>query len=156
MWELLYRCFPNVDKVAKMKVENINDLSNGITLLSSIHEEFGKFTIAFRPTDRQNVYELQMFRRCPPYLRGSLPPDKIVEFKQAPGAEHLKLPSSDLLECHWRLAEILNASGMAEIIDGYRREWEDIKTGAGSSLREDGKTDVGKMLSVAFWQHVAG
>jgi hypothetical protein len=33
-----------------MQVENINDLSNGITLKDYIHIEFGKFSLAFKPT----------------------------------------------------------------------------------------------------------
>jgi hypothetical protein len=33
-----------------MQVENINDLSNGITLRDYIHTQFGKFSLAFKPT----------------------------------------------------------------------------------------------------------
>jgi hypothetical protein len=33
-----------------MQVESINDLSNGIALQDYVHTQFGKFTIAFKPT----------------------------------------------------------------------------------------------------------
>jgi hypothetical protein len=49
---------------------------------------------------------------------------------------------------HWNygLAEILNASGMAEIIESHHREWEDVESSAPSCLREDGGTDIGRLL----------
>jgi hypothetical protein len=45
---------------------------------------------------------------------------------------------------------------MAEIIKRYRQDYEDIKETAGSSLREDGGTDIGQILSVALWERVVG
>ena len=33
-----------------MGVENINDVSNGMALRNWVHEEFGKFTLALKPT----------------------------------------------------------------------------------------------------------
>lgn len=45
---------------------------------------------------------------------------------------------------------------MAEVIERYRRDWEDIKGTAGSSLKEDGGTDIGQLLGVALWESVVG
>lgn len=36
-------------------------------------------------------------------------------------------PNPAFLDTHWHLAEILNASGLAEIIDQHFRDWEDLK-----------------------------
>jgi hypothetical protein len=45
---------------------------------------------------------------------------------------------------------------MAELIERYRRDYEDIKGTAGGSLKEDGGTDIGQILSVALWERVVG
>lgn len=38
--------------------------------------------------------------------------------------QDLKLSSAALLDCHYRLAEILNGSGIARIVEGHLRDWE--------------------------------
>jgi hypothetical protein len=48
-WTFLYRCFPDVLE-AGMKPENINNLWNGMTLRNALHVEFGRFSLAFKPT----------------------------------------------------------------------------------------------------------
>jgi len=117
-WEVLWRCFPNIRKVG-MQVENINDVSNGMALRNFVREEFGKFTLAFKPTDKDNVYELKAFRKFPRPDRKLLPENGRVEFTRAEDAQDLELPNAALLDCHYRIAEILNASGMAEIIESH-------------------------------------
>lgn len=78
-----------------------------------------------------------------------------VTLQQANGAEDVPLPSAVLLDCHWRVSEILNASGMGEEFDRHLREWEDIKMSTGDGcLKEDGSTDVTRYLEVAFWNLV--
>lgn len=47
-WTVLYKCFPTLRQV--LSVEEINTLRNGITLRDSVHTQFGKFTIALKPT----------------------------------------------------------------------------------------------------------
>ena len=50
-WEVLYRCFPLVRQVREgIGTETIYDTSNGMTLRANIHDEFGRFTIALKPT----------------------------------------------------------------------------------------------------------
>jgi hypothetical protein len=101
------------------------------------------------------VYELKVFRRYPNAQRIFLPKDGRVEFKRAEDAQDLELPNPDLLDCHYRVAEILNASGMAELIESHLRDWDDIKGSAGS-LREDGGTDIGHFLSIGLWERAIG
>ncbi|KAK2788760.1 hypothetical protein FQN52_006516 [Onygenales sp. PD_12] len=151
-WEVLYRCFPKV-REAGMQVKNINSLSNGISLRYDIHLQFGEFSIAFKPTDTDNVYELKVFPSYPTGLRPTLP-EGPVEFTTAEDAQDLELPSAVLLDCHYRLAEILNASGMGEIIERYQEEWERLKEYANGSLRHDGGTDLEQILRTALWTHV--
>jgi hypothetical protein len=74
-------------------------------------------------------YKLKIYRHFPPLHRRGLPEDGIVTFKKAAGAERITLPNPVLLDCHFRIAEILNASGMSEFIDRMIREWEDLKGG---------------------------
>lgn len=66
--------------------------------------------------------------------------------------EHHPLPSPELLECHCTLAKIFHASGMAEAFDEGFDEWEAIKESI-HELREDGKTDIGDVLRLAFLCH---
>lgn len=86
-----------------------------------------------------------------------MPSDRKVTIQRGPDGEGIRLPSRHLLDCHWRIAEILHASGMGVFIDQINREWEDIKEGEGHGcLREDGGSNVSKFLNVAFWTGVAG
>ncbi|OJJ46525.1 hypothetical protein ASPZODRAFT_132593 [Penicilliopsis zonata CBS 506.65] len=153
-WEVLWRCFPGV-RQAGLKVETINSITNCLTMRSPVRSAFGKFAIAFKPTDTPNVYERVLFRRYPSAERRSLPASDRIEFNQAPGAEDLPLPCAAFLDCHYRLAEILNVSGMAETIDEHWRRWEDLKGSAGDMLHPDGGTDIGGYLKVALWERVA-
>ena len=103
------------------------------------------------------MYELKVYDLFPSALRRTFfPENRRVEFIRAEDAQDLELPNTALLDCHYRVAEILNASGMAEVIEKYRRDYEDVKETAGGSLREDGGTDIGQMLSVALWERVVG
>ncbi|CAI7643200.1 unnamed protein product [Penicillium viridicatum] len=155
-WGVLWRCFPRL-RQGGVRVETINDLSNGITLRDSVHIEFGQFSIALKPTDLDNTYEIIVFKRYPKLDRQALPESRRVELKKADDAQDLALPNPDLLDCHYRLAEILNASGMAEVIDRHYREWEDLKVSAYNLiLRQDGGTDIGRFLRAGLWERVIG
>jgi hypothetical protein len=102
------------------------------------------------------VYEIKVYDRFPSADRAFFPENRRVEFTRAEDAQDLELPNATLLDCHYRVAEILNASGMAEVIERYRWDYEDIKGNAGGSLKEDGGTDIGQILSVALWERVVG
>ncbi|CRG84332.1 hypothetical protein PISL3812_01629 [Talaromyces islandicus] len=112
IWEVLYRWFPSVRQVG-LTAENIDAVSNGISLRDSLHIRFGAFSLAFKPTDTANVYEIKTFKNFPAKEKVLLlPKDGLVEFKQANDAQDLRLPERALLECHYSVAEILNASGL--------------------------------------------
>lgn len=95
------------------------------------------------------MYEIKVFDQFPSLDIITLPKDLHVTFKAAEDAPDPELPKAALLNCHYRLAEILNASGMAEIIERHLQDWEKIKEDSGISLQEDGGTDIGRLLSVA-------
>lgn len=101
------------------------------------------------------MYELKVFRKYPTDVKPSLPKSGLVQLTRAKDAKDLKLPHATLLDCHYRLAEILNASGMGEMIEEHHRDWEDIKETTGDLLKEDGATDIGYMLNVALWERVS-
>ncbi|KAE8156608.1 hypothetical protein BDV40DRAFT_293396 [Aspergillus tamarii] len=153
-WEVLYRCFPGVRR-AGLSVDNINDLSNGLTLRRSVHDEFGAFNIALKPTNVTNKYEVKYFRRYPPSDRRLLP--ETIELTKANDARELALPSRTLLDCHYRLAEVLNASGLGEIIELHVDRWKDLKVSTYNAvIREDGGTNIEEFLHAGLWQYVMG
>jgi hypothetical protein len=103
--------------------------------------------------DTLNMYEIKTYAKFPKRDKQGL--DTKVTFSNA-SSKDFELPSVELLDCHWRLAEILNASGMAETVERHQRDWEDIKGSAdGKQLRADGKTDIAHILNTALWGRVA-
>ncbi|RAH63327.1 hypothetical protein BO85DRAFT_483182 [Aspergillus piperis CBS 112811] len=110
VWETLCRYFPAIHR-ARMGAGGINalvnSLSNSFLIDLPTNLVFSRFALAFKATDRPNIYKTVRFRACPTSL---LIPDEI-EFKRAtaPDPEHLELPSKDLFDCHYRLAQIINA-----------------------------------------------
>ena len=81
--------------------------------------------------------------------------DPYIDLRKAPDARDLDLPHPALLDCHYRLAEILNAPGMADFIDHHLQDWENFK-GICEVLREDGGTDVGFLLQAGLLGLVIG
>ncbi|KAJ9217810.1 hypothetical protein DTO166G4_614 [Paecilomyces variotii] len=151
VWEALYRCFPAVRHV--IGITNINDRSNGFCLRRDMHTAFGSFGIAFEPTNTPNVYNLKSYRRArATRVRKLIANMGQITLQAADGAGDIPMPNPVLLDCHWRVAEILNASGMGEEIDEYIRELEAIKMSMGDgSLNEDGSSDLSRYLDAAFW-----
>ncbi|EAW07770.1 uncharacterized protein ACLA_024860 [Aspergillus clavatus NRRL 1] len=116
----------------------------------------GSFQLAFWPTDVDHTYEIKTYHYFPPHERANLPKDLQVKFSQSYGPEDLPLPSITFLNCHYGLAEILHASGMAEVIEKHLRDWEDIEANAPETLSMDGRADIAHMLEVRLWAHVRG
>jgi hypothetical protein len=77
-----------------------------------------------------------------------------VKFTRVEDTPDLELPDAALLDCHYRLAEMLHGSGIGEVIDKYHQAWDNIRDTTSSSLKEDGGTDIGQLLSVALWERV--
>lgn len=79
----------------------------------------------------------------------SIPKDPI-QFRDATRTEYLPPPNHEFLDCHYRLAEILHASGMGlcleRIIDGL-----DGMNGASGHMSENGSTDLSTSLRVRLW-----
>ncbi|KAJ9296811.1 hypothetical protein DTO271G3_5010 [Paecilomyces variotii] len=141
-WETLYRYFPKVRQIG-MKVDNINNPCNGISLRDSLHTQFGKFHLAFAPTATPNTYKVKTYKAFPTYLRREIPYDSIVCFTDSSDAHGISLPDAALLDCHYRVAEVLNASGMLGEIDTKIREWEDMEVNMWDDhLADEGITDV--------------
>ncbi|EAU31965.1 predicted protein [Aspergillus terreus NIH2624] len=155
IWEALFCCFPAIRQVG-MHAEQINNIFNGITLQQSAHMEFGNLNLAFVPQPDPHTYEVKLYSQCQTMVRMIIGSErKIVTFTKAPGAENLPLPCRALLDGHYRLAEILHASGMGEFIDQKIRDWEKMKNGPGChQLRSDGGADLDKILQTAFWGRV--
>lgn len=103
------------------------------------------------------MYKLKTYANFPQNELRYLPESRIVKFQQAEDANDLALPDPVLLDCHFRIAEILHASGMGDIIDRHFQDWEYLKeVGGRGSLREDGNTNVESFLRAALWAYDKG
>ncbi|EAW22743.1 uncharacterized protein NFIA_014330 [Aspergillus fischeri NRRL 181] len=113
--------------------------------------------MAFVNTDERNVYNLKLYPVVTAEALFNLPKNRKIKFECAEG-EDLPLPDPAYLDCHYRVAEILHASGLAEYIERKIQDWEDLKQsgGADGSFRPDGSTDVTRILNTALWTAFAG
>ncbi|KAK2799705.1 hypothetical protein FQN50_008405 [Emmonsiellopsis sp. PD_5] len=141
-WAVLYRCFPFLE--GTVKANNINDLSNALSLHATLHREFGNFTMSFQPMEKGNTYRVKTYPRFDTEFH-SLPKDGILELDPNTD-DSLQLPDPNLLAVHFAIAEVLHASGMGNEIDKVIRDMESI-----GCLREDGATDIGRILNTALW-----
>ncbi|KAJ5332723.1 uncharacterized protein MYU51_015313 [Penicillium brevicompactum] len=147
-WAVLYKCFPALRQI--LSVEKINSLCNGLTLRDSVHSQFGKFTIALKPTDIENEYEVKTYKRYPPADIATLHPH--VRFM--PNTEY-EIPSRAILDTHWRMCEIFNASAMGETVEQHIRDWEELRGSGCAVVKEDGSTDLASLLEIALWGQVS-
>ncbi|GAQ40909.1 similar to An03g03340 [Aspergillus niger] len=155
VWETLCRYFPAIHQ-ARMGAGGINalvnSLSNSFLLNFSLNLVFSRFALAFKATDRPNIYKTVRFSGFPTSLLIGFPNEIELKPVAAPGSEHLELPSKNLLDCHYRLAQILNACGdkMAFLPGKYRNHWEyHIRWNVQAML--DGDADLSGYLETALW-----
>ncbi|BCS24467.1 HNH endonuclease signature motif containing protein [Aspergillus puulaauensis] len=148
-WEMLYRCFPSLRRVG-FSVDSMNDISNGITLDRSIHYEFGSFNVAFIQTDSPNQYTVKSYPGCPSNV-SKLVPKHPIQFRDADRTEDLPPPKPELLDCHYRLAEILHASGMGPCLERMLHDLDDMKEASGY-MSESGSTDFSTFLRIRLWE----
>ncbi|KAJ5781415.1 uncharacterized protein N7518_009898 [Penicillium psychrosexuale] len=97
-----------------LSAKEINTLRNGIILRDSVHTQFVKFTIALKPTDIGNEYEGKTYKCYPRADIPAIPSGRRVLF--LPNTEY-EIPSPAILDSHWRVCEIFNASAMGETIE---------------------------------------
>ncbi|KKA21462.1 hypothetical protein T310_4497 [Rasamsonia emersonii CBS 393.64] len=143
-WATLHILFPEIED-ANFGPDNINDPTNAMSLVATLHTEFGKFNFALEPTDKENTYVIRTYPDFQLGLIRDLPlPDekneRLVRFKQH---SDCPLPNPDLLKVHAAIAKILHASGKAEDIERILRDREEIRC-----LAPDGSTDVESLLLV--------
>ncbi|GIC84798.1 HNH endonuclease signature motif containing protein [Aspergillus udagawae] len=135
-WETLYLLFPSIKDI--IKPTTVSTPANVMTMAMSIHQDFGSFQIAFRPTDTENTYRIKVYPRHQRFFDQYY--EKPITFTMHSASE---LPSKVLLETHAAIAEILQASGQGEKIDELLRKWDDIRRPA-----SDGSTDLESLLSL--------
>ncbi|GIJ83899.1 hypothetical protein Asppvi_002730 [Aspergillus pseudoviridinutans] len=154
--EVLLRCFPALLN-CRSRTRTTNSPSNGMMLLIPLHMAVGSFHMAFVKTDERNVYDIKTYPDITTTPLFFLPSNRKVTFECAKG-EDIPLPDPAYLDCHYRVAEILHASGLAEYIERKIQDWEDLKQSGETdgALRPDGSTDITRILNTALWTAVAG
>ncbi|EUC55802.1 hypothetical protein RSOL_136530 [Rhizoctonia solani AG-3 Rhs1AP] len=101
--------------------QNINRLSNILTLTLDEHFYFGELTAWLEATtDDEHTYRIHATSQY-----HSLPEDSIVQFT-TPDAERLPLPDPRYLAIHAACAKVLHASGIGEHIDQVLRDYEEL------------------------------
>ncbi|RAK99966.1 HNH endonuclease signature motif containing protein [Aspergillus ibericus CBS 121593] len=154
VWEVLFRCFPEV-RGSTLEVDTINSPENGLTLTVNLHRAFGRFKIAFKATGIKDQYEIKSYKRLNSVELSMIPKNRLVTFRQAEGHKDIPLPNPILLDCHYRIAEILDASGLREVIERSLDYWDQIRRDPqAGQLREDGSTHLTNYLEAAFWWDV--
>ncbi|KAK0710148.1 hypothetical protein B0T26DRAFT_724201 [Lasiosphaeria miniovina] len=132
IWWALYRYFP--DLKGQIGPESINQCQNAITMWTALHEEFGCFNLALEPlgNDRYQVHWL--------ICEGiSIPP--IITFTS--NDPSVPLPDPKYLWCHFRVAEILEVSGIGQKIT----DTMDSEAWDPENIDPNGSTDIGSILS---------
>ncbi|KAL1848794.1 hypothetical protein Plec18170_007805 [Paecilomyces lecythidis] len=91
---------------------------------------------------RQDEYEVKVYPQFNELFLPALPANRILQLRASPGYEHIKLPDPEFLDMHYRLVEILHASGMGWQIDKHIQDFEDFTCFA------DGSTNVHQLLTI--------
>jgi hypothetical protein len=105
-----------------------------------------------------NVYDIKVYGRVSNILTMLLQPnERKVKFQCSEGAENIPLPDPTFLDCHYRVAEIINGADLARPIGNKIRDWRDLRKYGDTNgcLRRDGSTDITDILNTALWPAVA-
>jgi hypothetical protein len=74
-----------------------------------------------------------------------LPSPPIVTFKSH---NNVALPSAELLNTHWVLANILHTSGVGKEVERLMRDWDELQC-----LANDGSTNFGDIIFARLPHH---
>lgn len=119
IWVNLYRYFPGIRSRLNFFMENLNDPLSVMILETSIRMAFSEFKLALEETIEPNNCRIKTFPGFPELYSLFLPSDRTVTFSSHDS--RFQLPHRDLLSLHAAVANILHASGRAEVIDKVGR-----------------------------------
>jgi hypothetical protein len=91
------------------------------------------------------VYRLKTYKDNTARFLSFLPGNRIKRFRTLFEAADTPLPDLQLFNVRHALAEVLNASGMGEVVDRYLRDLKDL-----DCLAEDGSTCFSALVSVGL------
>ncbi|KAL7627193.1 hypothetical protein AAE478_003969 [Parahypoxylon ruwenzoriense] len=132
IWWALYRYFPDLKDL--IGPGSINQRQNALMMYIALHAEFGNFNLAFEPLGNNR------YRACWLTYRGHGVPDVITLASNDPS---VPLPNPKYFWVHFRIAEILDASGIREKIeDAWEKEAWDSE-----NIEPSGSIDIGSILS---------
>ncbi|KAB8229459.1 HNH endonuclease signature motif containing protein [Aspergillus alliaceus] len=143
IWQCFYRYFPGVRSRLNFTQASINDMQNVMMLeRHAVHTHFGRFKLALEPTSVESQYRIwHSFTTGLPLYAHSFPQDRIITLKAQDG--RYPLPSPILIETHYLIARIINATGRGEVVNDILRDYNETPT-----LARDGTTDISRLLSV--------
>ncbi|KAL4883913.1 hypothetical protein BJY04DRAFT_183490 [Aspergillus karnatakaensis] len=144
IWVNIHRYFPDLRARMNFTSEQINDVTNVITLCEGLHKQFGLFHFVFEPTDTINKYKVKTFKSFRNVYSSWLPVDRLVRFTAH--NVNIALPNPVLLEFHAAIGNILNLTARGETIEKLRHDFGEM---GGSVLAQDGSTNVGDLLSIS-------
>ncbi|KAK3936961.1 hypothetical protein QBC46DRAFT_268572 [Diplogelasinospora grovesii] len=134
IWWALYRYFPALR--GKIGSSTINQEGNALTMVTVAHEYFGLFAFSIQPTDVKNVYQTHTYES---YYEEELP--KFLTFISHD--QSVPAPDGDFLNTHYVIGKILHVIGLINKFPRIRGSPDDNII----NLRQDGSTDLGKILS---------
>ncbi|KAI2626518.1 hypothetical protein GGR54DRAFT_637090 [Hypoxylon sp. NC1633] len=135
IWWALYRYFPDLKDL--IGPSSISQCQNVLTLITPLHEEFGNFNLGLEPLG-DNQYRVCWMKYVSFY--DTLAP-KIVTLKSRDPS--VQLPNPAYIWVHYRIAEILDVSGIGKKIEDTWKEciWDP------DNIEPYGSTDIGSVLS---------
>ncbi|KAK3940786.1 hypothetical protein QBC46DRAFT_312764 [Diplogelasinospora grovesii] len=133
IWWALYRYFPDLKDL--IGPDSINQRQNALTMLGDLHREFGDFNLALEPLGNNR------YRVCWMTSPGNYGVPEIITLTS--NDLSIPLPDPKYLWVHFRIAEVLEVSGVGKTIaDALEKEAWDPE-----NIEPNGSSDIGSILS---------
>jgi len=123
IWTVI-ESFTNI-KFTELLGDNINSLTNVMTLDLAVHQYFGELKLWFEPVpEKPTTYIIRKAQRN--WLFGTLEDGQRVVFK-SPDEDKFPIPDRRYLAFHAAVAKVVHMAGMAEYLDDIIRKQENIR-----------------------------
>jgi hypothetical protein len=125
-----------------LDASSLNQPANAMTLCVLVHSDFNSHDLAFAPIrDKPNTYHLHTFKSQTLVSVDSMGPNKVITLRSFD--ESVPLPDPDFLDARFRIAQILDVSGIGVKIDYYLYQATEEDP---TIINPDGSTDLGNII----------